>query len=289
MTTRTLLPVLASVLLLAGCGGSSTPAASTSVGTPSAAASAAAASPASSAAPGGAAAASTSGAAPVGSTGGATTGGATTGDAPAGTTTTGTATNSGGTGPKYTAAGTYTYDTSGTVTAGTPRDASGTATLTVDPPAGGRQHSLLGTDQGRTEQDVVVRSDGVYLVRLAITNPAFSKEFRPTSGILVPEPPTTGRSWSWTARSTDGKTTATVTARITGRETLTIGGESTPTIVIQSTLKLTGDITYSGHMQTWVDPTHRLSVKEHTKGEGTVGGVPFSTDITNVIRSTRPS
>jgi hypothetical protein len=285
VNTRTLLPALASVLLLAGCGGSSSPVAAGAGGTPSPVASVGAATTAASLAPGGSAAANTSGGAAVGSTGSTTTG-----SAQGGTTTTGTTTNNGGTGPTFAAPGTYTYDTSGTVTAGTPRDASGTATLTVDPPAGGRQHSLLGTDQGRTEQDIVVRSGGVFLVRLAITNPAFSKEFRPAAPVLlVPEPPTTGRSWSWTAKSTDGKTTAAVTARITGRETLTIGGTATPTIVIQSTLKLTGDITYTGHMQTWADPAHRLSVKEHTKGEGTVGGVPFTTDITNVIRSTQPS
>jgi hypothetical protein len=189
----------------------------------------------------------------------------------------------------YAAPGTYTYETSGTVTAGTPRDASGTATLTVDPPAAGRQHSLLGTDQGRTEQDVFVQPSGTYLVRLTITNPAFSKEFKPTTGLLVPDPPTTGRSWSWQATSTDGKTTAAVTARVTGRETLTIGGDATPTIVIESTLRLTGDVTYTGHMQNWYDGAHRLSVKDHTKGNGAIGTVQFTTDITSVLRSTKPS
>jgi YD repeat-containing protein len=176
------------------------------------------------------------------------------------------------------------------VTAGTPRDASGTATLTVDPPAGGQQHSLLGTDQGRTEQTVVVRTDGTFLVRLVITNPAFSKEFAPAGGgLLVPEPTTTGRSWSWTATSTDGKTKAAVTAKVTGRETLMIGGVATPTTTIDSTLRLTGDIDYTGHMQYWYDAAHRLQAKDHTRGSGTVGGIAFTSDITSVLQSTRPS
>jgi hypothetical protein len=107
--------------------------------------------------------------------------------------------------------------------------------------------------------------------------------------LLVPDPATVGRSWSWTATSTDGKTTAAVTARITGRETVTIGGAATPTTIIESTLKLTGDITYTAHMRNWADLTHRLSVKEHTQGEGMFGTVSFTTDTTSVIRSTQPS
>jgi hypothetical protein len=176
------------------------------------------------------------------------------------------------------------------VTVGTPRDASGTSTLTVDRPAGGRQHSALADSQGRTEQDVVVRTTGTLLARLVITNPAFSKEFRPSSPVLlVPDPATPGRSWSWTAASTDGKTKVAVTARIARRETLTIGAEKVATNVVASTLKLTGDVAYTGQMETWYDPVHRLPAKEHTKGSGTVSGVQFTTDITSVLRSTRPS
>ena len=286
MTTRALLPVLACVVLLAGCGGSSSPAAAKVDSTRSTAASAVGSPTAS--APGGSAAANTSGAAPAGTT---TRTGTSTSSTGGTTTGTGTATNNGGTSSAFTAPGTYTYDTSGTVAAGaSKRDASGTATLTVDAPSAGRQHSLLGTDQGRTEQDVVVRSGGTFLVRLAITNPTFSKEFRFAQPVLlVPDPATVGKSWSWTATSTDGKTTAAVTARITGRQTLTIGGVQTPTTVIESVLKLTGDITYTAHMQNWADLTHRLSVKDHTKGEGMFGAVQFTTDITNVMRTTKPS
>ena len=189
-----------------------------------------------------------------------------------------------------TAPGSYTFDTSGTVTQGTQRDAAGTATLTVDPPSGGEQHSAMSSDQGQTEQTVVVRPGGTYLARLIISNPAFSKEFRPAEPVLLlPSPATPGRSWSWTTTSTDGKTTASVTARIAGKQTLTIGGQSVPTVVVASTLKLTGDLTYTGDMQTWVDQADRLTVKDHTKGSGTVSGFAFSTDVTSVARSTRPS
>jgi hypothetical protein len=288
VTTRALLPVLASVLLLAACGGSSSPAASKASNAPTTG-EAATSSP-SVPAPGGSAAANTSGGAPATTTGGSTSTGSTATGTTGGTST-GAATNNGGAASPFAAPGTYTYDTSGTVAAGaSKRDASGTATLTVDPPAAGRQHSLLGNEQGRTEQDITVKSGGRFLVKLVITNPAFDKTFQPPAPVLlVPDPPTTGRSWSWTAKSTDGKTTASVTARIRGQETLTIGGTPTPTTVIESTLRLTGDITYTAQMQNWVDGAHRLSVKDHTQGEGTFGAVTFTTDITSVIRTTKPS
>lgn len=189
-----------------------------------------------------------------------------------------------------TAPGTYTYDNSGTVTAGTPHDASGTSTLTVDPPAGGKQHSSLDDGQGTTDEDLVVRATGTYLARLRISNPAFTKEFRPADPVvLVPDPASPGRTWSWTATSTDGKTTAKVSARVARRETIRIGGASLATAVVESTLHLSGDVTYDAQMQTWYDPAHRLTAKEHTKGSGTVSGLQFTTDITRVLRSTSPS
>lgn len=288
MTTRPALALVASVLLLAGCGGSSSSSRSSatsaptsaSLGAASASPSGAAGSTATTGADGQSGQASGASAAPAGT-------GAAAPAQPGGTATGGSST---ATGSSSTAPGAYTYDISGTVTVGTAQDASGTATLTVDRPAGARQHSVLKSDRDRTEQDVVVRTNGTYLVRLSITNPAFSKEFRPAAPVLlVPDPADPGRSWSWTATSTDGKTTVQVSARIARRETLTIGGVRTPTSVVTSTLKLTGDVTYTGRMETWYDAAHRLSVKEHTRGEGTFGGVAFTTDVTSVLRSTRPA
>lgn len=279
--SRSVLALAAAAVLLAGCGGSST----TSTGAaaaPTAGRSATAAStPAP--APGGSAAAGTSGA-------GRATVGPSAAGAAAAAGTTGQVGDDSATRTAFTAPGTYTYDSTGTVSAGTPRDASGTSTLTVDPPSGGQQHTLLGNDQGRTEQYVVVRPDGTYLVRLVITNPAFSKDFRPVKPVLlVPDPATAGRSWSWTAKSTDGKTTVAASVKIGGRQTLTVGGQSTPTTILDSTLRITGDVTYTATMKTWYDGVHRLIAKEHTTGKGTFNGVQFTTDIDSVLRSTKPS
>lgn len=278
--SRSALCLFATAVLLAGCGGSPSPSASDASSAGRGSPMTAAATPG----PGGSAAAETSGAS---SPAAGVAASAAPAGAPAGST--GASSKNGSAPSAFTEAGTYTYDSSGTVTAGAPRDASGTATLTVDQPAGGQQHSLLGTDQGRTEQTVVIRPAGRYLVRLVITNPAFSKDFRPTAPVLlVPDSAVAGRSWSWRATSTDGKTTAAVTAAVVRREVLTVGGVRTQTIVIDSTLRITGDVSYTGQLRTWYDPTHHLVAKEHTKGRGTFGGVQFTTDITSVLRSIRP-
>ena len=280
MSTRLSLAAAAAALLVAGCGGSSTPSALQRTEPPSPAGSAAASTAAPAAAAPGASPAAQS-AAPTASAATGQTAPQPAAAAPAA---------SAGSGPTWTAPGRYTYDDSGTVTAGTPQQVDGTATLTVDKPAAGRQHSVLKGDQGSTTEDVVVRSTGTLLARIAMTNPAFSKEFAPPSPVLlVPDPAAPGRTWSWTATSTDGKTHCAVTARVGRTETITVGGVRTATSVVESTLKLTGDVTYTGQMQTWYDAAHHLQVKDHTKGSGTFSGFAFTTDITSVLRSTQPS
>lgn len=187
--------------------------------------------------------------------------------------------------------GTYTYDASGTFTAGgTPRPVKSTSQLKVDAPQGATQHSVLGGDQGSNDQTVRRNGTGTYLVRLKLENPAFSKEFAPKNDILlVPRPASVGRSWSWTMTSTDGKTTAAFTGTVTKNETLTIGGKKTPTAVIESTLKLSGDVDYTAKTTTNYSEADLLQVRDRTRGSGSFSGFPFSTDITSVLRSTSPS
>ncbi len=193
----------ATALLTAACGGSSTsgndnpvlglngsPASSAApTGAASAKASAGAASGGASARPGSAAAGTT-----TGSSSGTTQGGGSTtkgGSAPVGKPST-----------LATAPGSYTYDANGTFTAGTPRAVKSTSSLKVDAPAGNKQHSVLGGDQGSTDQTVQHNETGTYLVRLKLDNPAFSKEFAPAKPVLLaPRPLKVGSSWSWTMTS----------------------------------------------------------------------------------------
>lgn len=193
---------------------------------------------------------------------------------------------------KATAAGRYTYSSSGTVTVGaTPQDASGTQTLTITPLRSGVQHSTLHSDaSGDTEQDVVVRDTGSYGASLKLTSPAFTKEFRPaTPVLLVPDPAAVGRRWSWSLTSTDGATHATATNELVRTESLTIGGARVATVVLQTHLVLSGDVSYDAQLTTWWAPDYRLPVKTHTVGKGRYGTIPFKTDVTAVMKSVRPS
>ena len=192
----------------------------------------------------------------------------------------------------FTSAGTYTYDTSGTVTVlGGSKDASGMSTLTVDAPAAGSQHSVLSDGQGKTTQDVLSRSGGSYLSRLQITNAAFDKTFAPSpEALLLPEPAKPGATWTWTATSTDGKTTVTAKNTVLRTETLTIGGQPVATTVIRTVLALRGaDLTYDGTQDTWFAPAEHLAVKQHNTGNGNSSGLAFSSDTTSTAQSTHPS
>lgn len=194
---------------------------------------------------------------------------------------------------KATAAGVYTYDSTGTVTLGepgTPQDASGTATLTVSSVKDGRQHLTLHNERSDTEQDLLVRDTGTYGASLKLTSPAFTKEFRPSPAVLIaPDPAAVGTSWSWSGRSTDGKTTVTAGNKVVRTETLTIGGVRVACVVLQTHLVLTGDLDYTADITTWWAPSYRLAVKDRTVGKGSYNDFPFSTDITGVLRSVTPS
>lgn len=189
-----------------------------------------------------------------------------------------------------TRAGRYTYDSKGTVTAGAaPRDVSGSAVLTVDPPASGRQSAVLDGDQGRTETDTLLKGDGRYVTRLLLTTPAFTKEFRPSPAALaMPEDAPVGRRWTFKATSTDGKTRASGSSRIVRTESVTVGGERVATRVVESTFSLRGDLVFDGTTTTNYAPEQRLNVKDRSKGKGTVSGVAFSTSTTSTLRSLTP-
>jgi hypothetical protein len=193
---------------------------------------------------------------------------------------------------KATAPGHYSYTSSGKVTFGaTPQSASGTQALTISPLKGEVQHSTLHSDDsGDTEEDLVVRDAGTYGASLKLTSPAFTKEFRPSPAVLlVPDPAAIGHSWSWSATSTDGATHLSATNQLLRDETLTVGGTRVATVVLQTHLVLSGDLSYDAQLTVWWAPSYRLPVKTHTVGKGSYSGIPFSTDLTAVMTSVKPS
>jgi hypothetical protein len=189
------------------------------------------------------------------------------------------------------AAGTYTLDSSGTVSYGTPpmkKDAAGTQTLVISALKGDSQQSTLNGDQGRTDETLLVRDTGTYIADIKLST--FNKEFRPAKAVLlVPNPATIGATWSWSGKTTDGKTTISTTGKVARTETLTIGGRKVPCAVVVTHLSLSGDITFDADVTTWWSTDFTLPVKDHSVGKGMFGVYPFSADVTSVMRSTTPS
>jgi len=279
---RRVAPALLALVALAGCSSSSDEAEQTAVPTPTGSVAATTAPAQGVASPTGAPSAS-AGASAAGTTGGTT--GAVSSPAAGGSSPTASTVRS-------TAPGTYTYDSSGSTTfSGAKKDVDASSTLTVGAVRDGRQTTTLHNSQGDTTQQLVVRSSGTYLSSLAITGPTLSKEFRfDPVALLLPDPARVGAKWSWRATSTDGTTTVTASNEVLRTETLTIGGERIATVVLRTHLVITGkDLTYTADATNWVSPAHRLPVRTHTSGSGTYGAFAFSFDVTDVVRSVRPS
>ena len=187
-------------------------------------------------------------------------------------------------GVKFTAPGKYTYDAQGTTPFGPP----GPVTVTFDPPNGADQRAASSSNQGNGEQILRYQTDGAYLVFLKTPQPA--EEFRPNPPVLAaPQPAPVGRTWSWTITSTDGDTTVKSDFRVTGNETVLIGGEQVPTVVVEATITVNSPQVAATIKRTmWISDNYRLIVKERNVVDSTRPIVSHS-DVTATLRSTKPS
>ena len=194
-------------------------------------------------------------------------------------------------GIKAAAPGTYTYKVTGTRTVGapTPQKVDSTSTLKVDPLQGTDQHSSEQGDDGGGETVLRYQADGVYLVNLKLTGP-ITKEFKlAPPGLAFPQPATVGKAWGWSAVSTDGKTTVNSNFKILRTETIQIGGEAVPTVVVETAVTTDGDVKSTSNGTMWVSEAYRLIVREDGKISGTYGGFAFSGDTSSVMQSTKPT
>jgi len=164
-----------------------------------------------------------------------------------------------------------------------------TSTLKVDPQQGSDQHSAQTGQQGGTETVLRYQPDGVYLVDLKLSG-QISKEFKPNPpGLVFPQPATVGRTFSWTATSTDGKTTVKSDFKILRTETIAVGSEQVPTVVLESTVTTSGDLVSTSKGTRWVSEAYRLTVREDTQMQGTYSGFSFNSNTSSVLQSTKPS
>ncbi len=178
--------------------------------------------------------------------------------------------------------GTYRYDTSGTTTVGlTSWPYPAVTTLTVDPPAGTRQHSTrdLRDPSGNgpvLELVLDYRPVGVFLEQLRLT--ASVSGFSNVQDLRPPSPamllPTGAEPGARQALDLSGGTSsAHLVVEVQGRERLTIGGRAVDTLVVHLVAALVpGEITGTLEMTAWLAPSVRLWVKERSVTDASAGG-----------------
>jgi hypothetical protein len=211
----------------------------------------------------------------------------------------GSGTGSGGstsnpdTGLHAAAPGTYTYARTGTSHDSLRGDRSltGNTSLKVDPVANSEQHSAQSSPDGSSsDQTVRFLTEGAYFTDLKQSTGGFAKEFQPNPPVLaLPAQASIGRTWSWTVTSTDGKTTLNASFKVERNETLTIGGQSTPTVVLTVTLKASGDVTLDSTATDWVSLAKGLIVRTDSTSSGSIGTITFNSQSSSVLQSTKPS
>lgn len=288
---------VAVVAVTAGCSGSSSKGdtavvagrspdtQSTSASTAPSTAASAAASAAST--PAGAATSGSSGSGGGVSTGSGSTGSGSTGSGSS------TQTKAPGKPSGYTRPGTYTYDVSGSATSpfGGKQDLAGTSSYVVDQPQNNTQHSKTSGKNGSQDSTLAVRSTGLYVLDIHISSPGFDEDFKPVgTALYFPADYRTGSHWTWKAKSTDGKFTLDVASEISGTATQKVGAQSLKTIVVDTTLHITGTgVDLTSQQRDWVSTAYALVTKEHNVTNGKAYGTTVSSDATRTLRSTSPS
>lgn len=189
------------------------------------------------------------------------------------------------------ATGRYTYRVSGSSKFGaTEQDVPPTATLTVADLSGDDQRHTT-TAEGSESQSVYrFGDDAVLLVSIKTSQSGVTKEFRPQPPVVfTPVPLEVGDTWEWTIKSTDGKTTVHQRSKAVRTERRTVGGTSIDTIVVSTTVTLSGDVNATTQQTTWASQTHGLAVRIEQSTSGTFGALAFSSKSTSELASLRPA
>ena len=192
---------------------------------------------------------------------------------------------------RFTAPGRYTYTTTGTFSSllSGPQPRSGEAVLVVDTPQGGDQRSVRHASDLTTEQVLRIEGDGTYLVSMSQTFLGVRKDFRFEPPVLaLPTPAAVGRSWSWRATSTDGRTTVDAGLRVSRAETVHVAGKAVPAVVVEARISTGGDVVASSTQELWVSERHRLIIRLHEVTDGRLGAIAFRSESTDHLTSLAP-
>lgn len=193
------------------------------------------------------------------------------------------------------APGTYTYDSEGEIRAGANSQPTDGVTNRVVEPANGTDQRSKDFREGGSEAsgETTVRrtAEGTFLVHL-ITREQGTREFRPDPPVLVvPRNPVVDQRWEWTMTSTDGDTTVSQTARVRELTEITVDGQKTQAVVVESTqtiedasgLELTIDAV------TWYSLDRSVEVRQESDFSGQFGAFPIEGESTRQLRSLTPT
>ena len=184
--------------------------------------------------------------------------------------------------------GTYTLAVTGnaSLNGGAPQPAPPTATYKIT--------QLSATDQHQTgdfEIDLRWTPEAASLLKLTLKQGGNTlKTFQPATPLVyIPFPGTVGRTWQWTVKSTDGKTTVNQVSNITKTEPVVIAGRSEPAFIVHSVLTLSGDIKGSVDLTSWISPIYRLALRQHVIVDATYLGFRATSDTTGQLVSLTPA
>ncbi len=187
-------------------------------------------------------------------------------------------------------AGKYTFHAVGTMSLnGPPSPFDAQVVTTVEDLNDSDQRSTAQGVNGSGDQIQVLRysNDKVELVSLEMTG-AVHKVFNGPV-LLAPVPGSLGQTWEWDLTSTDNLTHVHQNSRYDRTETVTVGGQSVDTVVVETDITFSGDIHGSGHLTTWVSGVYKMGVRSHSTLDATYATFHFTSDVTADLLDLRPS
>jgi len=189
------------------------------------------------------------------------------------------------------ATGTYTYTQDGGITFGAlevPFDPTGT--LVVSPPKNGVQKQVreYSDDFTLTER---LRFGGDRVTLLATATRFGGREYACSMEepmTLVALPLETGDSWRSSSRC--GRMKVTIRVSVEGTEVVTIGGSAVDTVVLHVLIDVVeDDAEQHSDVTSWIAPEHSLAVRLDDYTTGKSGGVSFSIERVDELRSLTPA
>jgi hypothetical protein len=184
--------------------------------------------------------------------------------------------------------GRYTLNVTGTSTLnGTAQAVPPTAEFVVEQLDDDRQRHRSPDPQGDTVQTLRVTPTALLLERMDL--PA-GKSFVPPEPVqYAPIPVTVGALWTWSMRSTDGRTTLDHRSLVSGQESITVAGEQIETFVVETVLTLSGDLRGTISFTSWQSTKYGLVARRHTITDVSLGLFRLTGDTTAELASLTPS